>query len=881
MSPPLDDWPELDRLLDRALELPPERRQAFADALPPAQAHLASQLRAILEAGARRAGQGFLERLPLGGEPGAGARVGPWALLRPLGQGGMGAVWLAERADGGLARKVALKLPRAVLDPAALVRRMARERDTLAALEHPNIARLYDAGVDEAGRPWLAMEYVDGEPLDAHADARGLGVRARLALFLQVADAVACAHARLVVHRDLKPGNVLVTAAGDVRLLDFGIAKLLEDGAPAGSSQTTELAGPAFTPDYAAPEQLAGGPITVATDVHALGVLLHELLAGSRPYTLPRGHAGGLAAAREAARPPAPSEVAPASRRAALRGDLDVIVAKAMRLDPAERYASVAELAADLRRHLAGDPVLARPPGLAYRAGKFVRRHRLPVALAAAVALALAAGVGATLWQARRALVARDRAEALLARTTAVGDAMDHLVQQAAAELDPEALARVIGSSASVAQRALAGAPDREALVVLALAGYLESANDRAGALRLLDRAGALAAKAGDPDLSALVACRRAVWAQDTPEAAGALDGALARAATAGLDARVRLECQAAATLLAQHERPPAEGLALARGAERLLAGVAAPSPRLRALVRWRLGEAEAFAGEGKAGRAHLEEALAILGEAGLDGSSDALQVHHGLSELLMMHGVYAQALPHVELVLASFAQRTPPDVVVANLGFVLEALGRPRLALAPLERAAALARQAGNAWAEAQALAARANVLRRLGRLDEARRSAAEAERAAAGLSAGAPALAYLRFVQGVIAVDAGDLDAARRHAAALFPEAGEPPAGGRLNAFRLRALIALAAGDLEAARADAGAALVAATERRAHEPYSLHTGRAHLLVAEIEERAGRRDAALAAYREARAQLAGSCGEDHPDARAAGEALARLGGKG
>ena len=222
----------------------------------------------------------------------AGALVGPYRLLRELGVGGMGSVWLAERADGTLKRQVALKLPRASW-ARGLAERMARERDILASLEHPNIARLYDAGTDAQGRPFLALEYVEGQPIDVYCSERALSIRQRLQLLLEVASAVTFAHSRLVVHRDLKPSNILVTADGQVRLLDFGIAKLME-GDRTQETQLTQMAGRALTLDYASPEQIRGEPIGTASDVYSLGVVAYELLAGAKPYKLKRGSAAEL-----------------------------------------------------------------------------------------------------------------------------------------------------------------------------------------------------------------------------------------------------------------------------------------------------------------------------------------------------------------------------------------------------------------------------------------------------------------------------------------------------------------------------------------------------------------------------------------------------------
>lgn len=405
------DVAELSRLLDEALALPAADLDGWLTTLPPAQAHLRPRLRRLFSQHTSRGG--FLDAGPVldTGDPSvarAGDTVGPYALLHELGHGGMGSVWLAERTDGGLKRRVALKLPRLAWG-AGLAQRMARERDIGALLEHPHIARLYDVGIDALGRPFLAFEHIDGLPLDRWCREQAPSMASRLQLFVQVTRAVAYAHARLVVHRDLKPSNVLVDAAGQAHLLDFGIAKLLDDRA---GGELTREQGRVFTPHYASPEQIEGGPITVATDVYSLGVLLYELLTSRRPHE-PRRHGAG--AVEEAI---LGTEPALASTRAAtpadakaLRGEVDAIVAKALRRDPAARYATADALADDIERHLSGRPVRARPDSWADRIARIWRRHRLSVSAAAALALTIVVGLASTLTLYFQVLQARSATE--------------------------------------------------------------------------------------------------------------------------------------------------------------------------------------------------------------------------------------------------------------------------------------------------------------------------------------------------------------------------------------------------------------------------------------------------------------------------------------
>ena len=426
------DWPALDTLLDEALAVPAGARAQWLAALDGEHARLRPTLAQLLAVQAQVDTGDFLATLPKlshegieadAGEPKPGDSVGPYRLISELGRGGMGAVWLAERSDGQLKRQIALKLPRVAWGN-ALTERLARERDILASLEHPHIARLYEAGTDALGRPWLAMEYVEGRPIDAYCGDRDLALTDRLGLLLQVAAAVAHAHARLVVHRDLKPANILVTHTGQVRLLDFGIAKLME-GDRTEETALTRHAGHALTLDYASPEQIRGEPLGTASDVYSLAVVAYELLVGARPYRLKGSGAAELAEAIASTDPPRASDAASdPARKKALRGDLDAILNKALKKDSAERYSTVEAFAQDLQRHLEHRPVLAQPDRLAYRAAKFVSRYRIQVAAGGVVTCAVLAGSAVSLWQADHARRQAERAEAEARALEVVGNFM-------------------------------------------------------------------------------------------------------------------------------------------------------------------------------------------------------------------------------------------------------------------------------------------------------------------------------------------------------------------------------------------------------------------------------------------------------------------------
>jgi serine/threonine protein kinase/tetratricopeptide (TPR) repeat protein len=431
------EWAALSRLLDEALELPLEERAAWIATQRDEHPLLVTELEALLARESRIEEDGFLSASQAPELPPVstlvGQTLGAYVLERPLGEGGMGSVWLARRSDGRFEGEAAIKLLSLAVSGPAGEARFRREGSALARLTQPNIARLLDAGLSPSGLPYLVLEYIDGQPIDVWCDARRMSVEGRLRLFEQVLAAVAHAHANFIVHRDLKPANILVTNDGVVKLLDFGIAKLLEEGG-ATSSALTGAHEMMFTYKYAAPEQIRGEVTTTATDVYALGVILYELLAGRHPTSAdahsPAEHVvailesdsghlsraltpGATLTAERAQQLAAARDTSPERLRRTLEGDLDNIVAKALKKSPAERYPTVSELAADVRHYLNHEPVTARADSFGYRAGKFVRRHRVPVALAVLVAAGL---VGAAV----RERELRGRAESEAKKAVAV-----------------------------------------------------------------------------------------------------------------------------------------------------------------------------------------------------------------------------------------------------------------------------------------------------------------------------------------------------------------------------------------------------------------------------------------------------------------------------
>lgn len=456
-------WRVVRALFDEALAREPARRAAFVRAAAAGDAALAREVVSLLAAldeeddrfeqpaVAQLAGRAEARTGPAM----EGRRIGAYRVLREVGQGGMGSVYEAARADDQYRKRVAIKVIKRGMDSDLVVRRFRRERQILAGLEHPNIAALLDGGVTDDGQPYVVLEFVEGLAITEYCAARGLGVRGRLELFLQVCDPVQYAHRNLVVHRDLKPSNILVTDGGTPKLLDFGVAKLL--GAEhEGDAPLTQAGLQAFTPEYASPEQLRGEPITTAADIYSLGVLLYELLTGQRPFEAGRRSRHEMARIVGGQEPTRPSAAVPggagsrtglaepARLRRELAGELDSIVLKAIAPTPQQRYSSAEALAEDVRRYLDGRPVLARQGTAGYRARKFVGRHRVSVAAALLVLLSLAAGALGTVAQARRAEAARQLAEQRFGHVRELANSLLFEVHDAIAVLPGATAARAL-----------------------------------------------------------------------------------------------------------------------------------------------------------------------------------------------------------------------------------------------------------------------------------------------------------------------------------------------------------------------------------------------------------------------------------------------------
>jgi non-specific serine/threonine protein kinase/serine/threonine-protein kinase len=428
------------QVLSHALELDTGERRVFLDSTCANDAELRAEVDQLLDQQVdsssdilEQCASDAASRLRPESDSRTGTRIGPFKIVREIGHGGMGSVYLAERDDEHFQQQVAIKLIKPGLGCEAIRKRFRNEMQILADLNHPHIARLLDGGQTAEGVPYLVMEYVEGRPIDLFCDESSLSIEERLKLFMRVCAGVQYAHQHLVIHRDIKPGNILVTTEGEPKLVDFGIAKLLDRE----SSDATATAMPFMTAGYASPEHGRGVPVSTATDIYSLGVVLYELLTGRRPYRLKSDVAHEVAHAICEEEPQRPS-----ATRKRLHSDLDNIVLMAMRKEPQRRYATVEQFAEDIRRHLEGLPVKARPDTFGYRTGKFVRRHKLGVTAAVVTTLALLIGIVATVWQARVARLERARAERRFAEVRQLANSFVFEVHDAVANLPGSTSAR-------------------------------------------------------------------------------------------------------------------------------------------------------------------------------------------------------------------------------------------------------------------------------------------------------------------------------------------------------------------------------------------------------------------------------------------------------
>jgi eukaryotic-like serine/threonine-protein kinase len=878
-------WDALSPLLDELLALPePARAERIAE-LRRAGIADADELTALLAQYAEMEQEGFLED-PLVKpvhEPGlAGQIIGSYTLDSLLGQGGMGSVWLAHRSDGRYEAHVAVKL----LNPALLgpggIERFRREGRALGRLTHPNIARLIDAGVTQSGQPYLVLDFVDGETITKWCDEQELDVTARVRLFLDVLGAVAHAHAKFILHRDIKPSNILVTTEGHVKLLDFGIAKLLDDGTDATPmADLTHIGGYVFTPEYAAPEQVHGGEVTGATDVYALGALLYILLTGRHPTVATGNTPLERLRAVVDSDPGRPSEVAlvrPQQMRA-LRGDLDNIVLKALKKSPSERYPTVEAFAEDLRRHLNHEPVSARPDSLLYRAGKFVRRNGLAVGAAAIVLLTVVAAAAVSLQQAIEATRQRDHALSLAARNEAVIDFVNGMLTEVAPAEQPVRVADLIERSQSILIRE-DSIPEHRAAILHMLSAYYLSSGKPAQAEDMLKRSLELTETTTDGDLRAMLLCESAYAASllGRPDDARTLiEKGLA---TSGPESEV--QCLRNRGYIAQNTNDPQAALDYALRAQALLRELPIPKPDVEAFVLADIAAAHYLAGRNGEAERFYAQALAKMTEIGRGESPSVFFLRNNWGAASNSAGDTRRALEQYDEALRIAVQRSiggePPPYLLVNRASALSSLARYPEALDAYRVAIDSATRAGNNGVRVGALAYRASTYLLMGDIVRAEAELADIA-PLVGKSVPADSVPAMMIMQVQARVDA----AHGRFAPAIagltkiveFYDGRSMAVAPLVRALNFRADAHLGRGDADAAMPDARRALEISRRLQGDKPWSSLTGLSLLTIARIEESRVDHDAARLAAKEALPHFKETLGSEHPDARRAAQLTA------
>ena len=901
-------WQTVSPLADRALDLDADAREAFLDSVRAEQPDVADALERFLLEHDRMLGSAFLDAPPLVNDPLpslAGQIVGAYKLERPLGTGGMGTVWLARRDDGRFEGTVAVKFVHlAGLDRVGQ-ERFRREGTLLGRVSHPHIARLLDAGVTTAGQPYLVLEYVEGVRIDRHAATRRLSIEARLNLFLQLADAVAHAHANLIVHRDLKPSNVLVDAAGVVKLLDFGIATLVDTGSNGEPTTLTRAGGSALTPEHAAPEQLTGGAVTTATDVYALGVLLYELLVGRHPTTSQVGAAQAeILRAMIEREPPRPSDVVArfgdddpdavrilAERgttrerlRRACRGDLDTIVAKALKSNPAERYQTVTAFAEDIQRHLRHEPVTARADSMWYRARRFAVRHRLELGASAAVVAALVAGTGIALSQARASAHERDLAVEQLRRAEATNDFSTFLLSQATPHGKPISNSDLLAQGEALITRRFAGDPALRVHMLLVLADRYQENQQFDDMRRVLRRAVDDSRGVADAGLRAYAGCAQAmgfVEQGDVAKALAVVTDALPVLQSSPDHAAFEAGCRVYESVAARRVGDTRRAIA---AAERALALTrtqkAAPGREYEPLAALASSYNAAFEYDRAADV--YRRLIALLDAQGLGATREAAAVLNNWSVMLHDSGqlvdAAAVAARAVRTAQAADSENGASLSMLTVYGSALSATGEASAAV--FDEALDKARRAGSPPRLISTLSFAIQAACETHDIDRAGQLLAEAQRVLGGVTSAyskglvEAATARMAFARG----DRLGAVAAARDAVKTL-DAATPGKSSLMPTQTFLAQALNANGQFSEALSVAERSLALATSRFAHQSHAAATGLALLQVAIARDGLGDAAAARAAVARALEQLQPSVG---PKARATqlSEALQkRLGG--
>jgi serine/threonine protein kinase len=894
-----DRWREISPYLDHALALSADERDAWIESFRGSQPQLADCLKEALDEHRAVAAERFLEGKlidPPTESSLAGQTVGPYTLISPIGQGGMGSVWLAERSDGRFERRVAVKFLHFSLTAGSGVERFKREGRILGRLKDVHIAELLDAGVTENGQPFLVLEHVEGEPIDEYCDRRALGIEARIRLFLDVLGAVAQAHANLIVHRDIKPSNVLVSRDGQVKLLDFGIAKLLaDDTLPAAATLLTLESGGALTPRFAAPEQITGNAITTATDVYALGVLLYVLLADRHPAgSRSRSPAALVKAIVETNAPRLSDAVASADATVAarrgttldklgrqLRGELETIVATALKKAAVERYTSVTAFADDLRRYLEHRPISARPDSIRYRAAKFVRRNRAAVAFTTLAVAGVIGGVSGTVIQARTAQRQRDFAMRQLTRAERINDLNQFLLVDAGPGR-PLTVDQLLQRAEHIVERENAAKDPASHVQMLVAIGDLYGEKDEfAKALPVLEQAYRLSRGVQDRSARARAACaltRPLYWQGQRARAESLFQEGFRELSQDPEFAADRVYCLKRGADVADWSSGRGEMLMRLEAADHALAGLTVVSNFLRLNVLMDLADTRS---SGRDSIAAYQRTSVLMKDLGYDDTNTAALLYERWGQALINAGRITEAERLLHSALDIFRQTQPEDTASPALlqayAEVLLQLGRTDEAATYAERAHAKAEQGANHLIAAQTAVKWAKVYRYRGDL---RRAVALLDEGEGAMRRDLPPMNYVFAViaseRSLLAKARGDISTALELADQAVRQDEAVINAGELGDFVLpqfltrRSEIELQVGKVEQAIADATRAVKLAQVPNGPGGYSVYLGRAYVALGGARQFEGKGDEARAAFRSAAEQFVVSLGPDHAETAAA-----------
>ena len=894
-----EQWRRLSSYLEEALALTGDEQARWLEELRNRDPEFASQVQSFLKDQEDADSRGFMTAgpgLPLLADGEVGEEVNAYRLVSQIGQGGMGTVWLAQRSDGRFERNAAVKFLSLGLTGLNAAERFRREGGILGRLSHPNIAELLDAGVTSTGRPYLILEYVDGIPIHRYCEEQKLDIRARCRLFLDVLSAVAHAHANLIVHRDIKPSNVFVNREGQVKLLDFGIAKLLEgEGSDGSATLLTHEGGSALTPEFAAPEQIKGDAVTTATDIYALGVLLYLLLAGQHPAGPGPHSAAGLVKAIVETEPLRASEAVVRAQhggggastekvRQQLRGDLDTILAKALKKNPRERYTSVTAMMDDLRRYLTHEPISARPDTVAYRVSKFVQRNGVAVALSTFALCAMIAGAAGTLIQARTARKQRDFAFRQLTRAEAINDLDNFILTDAAPQGKPLRLNELLERAEHVVRREHDLTDVNHIQMLVSIGKKYQSQDQDANALRVLEEAYKLSRAVTDQSTRAQAACAlgsAAAVSGDPKRAQALIEEGLHEVPNDpqyGID---RIFCLERGSRVGIETGDASAAVTRALTAEQILQGSPLRSDALEADTLTGLAEAYRSAGKFVEADTTFDRASKALAALGRDDTQEAGTLFNNWGLMLFHSGRILEAEKTLRRAI-NISQENDSEEGVSpqllnNYAATLISLDRFSEAGSYADRAFADAQKAGDELLTLQTLLMKARVYR--GQHDLAHSDAMLAlvePRMRKSLPPGHYAFASLVSEQSLNVTAKGDLTEGLRLANQAVSIVEASIKNGRAGAILLPTLLVrrsnaeLAVHRTGDARSDAQRALSLLQASAVPGTFSVSAGQAYLALADTFAADSKTDEARAAARSAAEQLQNTVGSDHPDTRRA-----------